>query len=43
MYLAVYLPGVSGTEHTEKKVPGIEMVDGKVNDKFVSVLRDTGS
>ena len=37
------LPGVSGIEHTENKVSGIERVDDKVNDKYVSVLRDTGS
>jgi hypothetical protein len=34
---------VSGTDHTEKKVSGIEIVDGKVNEQSVSVLRDTGS
>jgi hypothetical protein len=39
----VRLPGVSGIDHTEKKVSGIEIVDGKVNEQSVSVLRDTGS
>jgi hypothetical protein len=34
---------VSGTDHTEKKVSGIEIVDGKVNEQSVSVLRNTGS
>jgi hypothetical protein len=34
---------VSGIDHTEKKVSGIEIVDGKVNEQSVSVLRDTGS
>jgi hypothetical protein len=36
MYLAlVRLPGVSGIDHTEKKVSGIEIVDGKVNEQSV--------
>ena len=34
---------MSGTDHTEKKVSGIEIVDGKVNEQSVSVLRNTGS
>ena len=41
MYLVLHLPGVSGTEHTEKKVSDIKIVDGKVNDKSTSVLRNT--
>jgi hypothetical protein len=41
--VTVRLPGVSGIDHTEKKVSGIEIVDGKVNEQSVSVLRDTGS
>ena len=32
-----------GIYHTEKKVSGIEIVDGKVKEQSVSVLRDTGS
>ena len=39
----IRLPGVSGTEHTDKKASGIEMVDGKVNNKYAGVLRDTES
>lgn len=34
---------MSGTEHRGKKASAIEMVDGKVNNKYVSVLRDAGS
>jgi len=26
MYMALHLPGVSGTEHTEKKVSGIKLL-----------------
>lgn len=41
MYLAlVRLPGVSGIDHTEKKVSGIEIVDGKVNDEAVCVVKE---
>ena len=42
--LTVRLPGISCDEQTEcKKVPGLEIVEGKVNGNIVSVLRDTGS
>lgn len=33
--ITVRLPGVSGIDHTEKKVSGIEIVDGKVNEQSV--------
>ena len=40
--VTVRLPGVSAIDHTEKKVSGIEIVDGKVSEQSVSILRDTG-
>ncbi|CAG2201924.1 unnamed protein product [Mytilus edulis] len=40
--MTIRLPGVSCDEVKTNKVPGLDIVEGKVNSKPVSVLRDTG-